>query len=371
MKIGIVTEYFFPTIGGITENVYHSSREFLRLGHDMRIITGRGEGEIDVEDEIKRRLIFIGKSTPTFFNGSCGRVTRGRGLTRRMKEVLAAERFDIIHLHSPLYPTLPFIANMQANAPLCATYHTCTDNTYLYRYFNGTIKSFYERISGHIAVSRCCAEDNRRFFDIDFDIIPNGVDVEWWTGGKRQGKFDDGKINIIFMGRPDERNGLETLISAFIKLYRRRRDIRLIVVGDGPLLFYFKGLLPSDMREAVSFEGPANTARRDYLASADIMCFTPDIASFGITILEGMSAGKAMIASDIEAFRDLVTDGESAVLIKPGYVDRMAEALERLIDDTDLRQTLGATAAKRVVNYDWKRIANIQLDYYRKVLQNV
>ena len=91
------------------------------------------------------------------------------------------------------------------------------------------------------------------------------------------------------------------------------------------------------------------------------------IASFGITILEGMSAGKAIIASDIEAFRALVTHGESALLVPPSDEGGLAGAIERLIFDDELRESLGATAALRVERYDWKRVADIQLAYYKKL----
>ena len=108
--------------------------------------------------------------------------------------------------------------------------------------------------------------------------------------------------------------------------------------------------------------------RPDYLASAHAFCFTPTIASFGITILEGMSAGRAIVASDIEAFRALLTDGESALLVKPGEVGELTRALERLIADDEMREQLAATAALRVERYDWKRVAEMQIAYYRRLV---
>jgi phosphatidylinositol alpha-mannosyltransferase len=139
-------------------------------------------------------------------------------------------------------------------------------------------------------------------------------------------------------------------------------------VGDGPLRFYFEDLVPADMKERIVFQGAANDERPHYMATADAFVFSPAIASFGITILEAMSAGKAIIASDIEAFRDLVTDGESALLIPPCDEKALEGAMERLVTDVDLRESLGATAALRVSRYDWKRIAEMQIEYYKKIL---
>ena len=370
MKIGIVTEYFYPTLGGITENVYHFSKELLRRGHDFRIITGsHGEpGEID--PTVKERIIRVGRSVPVFFNGSCGRLSFGSSLTRKMKEILSSERFDILHLHSPIFPTLPLMANMNALCPVVGTFHTVLgghDDIY-YKLYRGRFLALLRRMAGRIAVSDCCAAELKDYFGLDFDVLPNGVDVEWWARAKRIAKFDDGVFNILFMGRPDRRNGLETLIEAFERVHRKYPRTRLIVVGDGPLSFYFRRLVPRDIRTAVFFEGAANERRPEYLATADVMCFTPEIASFGITILEGMAAGRALIASDIEAFRALVTQGESALLVDPRDPDAYATAIERLIKDQDFRESLGATAAMRVEHFDWKRVAELQLEYYEKVL---
>jgi len=372
MKIGIVTEYFFPTLGGIPENVYHMSRELLNQGHDFRIITARKGGLREIDQAVEDRLIFIGKSTPTFFNGTCGSITTGFGLTRKMKKVLKEEKFDIIHLHSPIFPTLPMIANMQANAPLVATFHTCSDNKVLYKIYRGLLQRYMDRIAGKIAVSKCCAEENQVYFDGEFDIIPNGVDVAWWTTeAYKIDKFNDDTINIFFIGRPDMRNGLHSLIESFTKIHKKYPKTRLIIVGDGPLRFYFESLVPEEIKDSVFFEGSALEERRHYMATADILCFTPDIASFGITILEGMSAGKAIVASDIEAFRDLVTNEESALLVEPGNVDQLTGAIERLVKDDDLRESLGTTALRRVDHYDWKRVTDLHLKYYKKILESV
>lgn len=368
MKIGIFTEYFYPTLGGITENIYHFARELLKHGHDFRIITGfRGE-PTEISAEVKERIRFIGRNIPVFFNGSCGRLTVGLNLTKKVKELLREEKFDIIHTHSPLFPTLPIIANYQAGTPVVGTFHTCTDNTLYYKLYRGRAMLALKRMSGRIAVSECCARENMSFFDADFDVIPNGVDVAWWSGAKKIAKFDDGRPNILFLGRPDRRNGLDTLIHAFSLVHENYPNTRLVIVGDGLLRFHFKKIVPDEIASSVVFEGSANGTRPDYLAMADIFCFTPSIASFGVTILEGMSAKKAIVASDIEAFRALVKNGVSALLVPPGDVKALAMAIEKFLANPGLRKKMGDAAFSGVRYYDWSGIAKMQIDYYRKIL---
>lgn len=369
MKIGIFTEYFFPTLGGITENIYHFSRELLRHGHDFRIVTGFRGMPTSIDEEVKKRMLFIGRNIPIFFNGSCGRITMGMNLSKKTDEVLARERFDIISTHSPVFPTLPFIAVTRANAPVVGTFHTCTDNRIYYALYRKKVNELLARMAGRIAVSKCCALENESQFDAKFDVIPNGVDVDFWRNAEPFERFRDGKINILFLGRPDTRNGLDVLIAAFAKVHKKFRDTRLIVVGDGPLLFHFKSLVPRDCADAVAFEGAASILRPRYAASADIFCFTPTIASFGITILEGMSAGRAMIASDIEAFRALLAHGKSAILVPPTCESALAAALERFIANKDLREKFGQKAFQNAAMYDWKNVALKQIEYYNAVLK--
>lgn len=371
MKIGIVTEYFYPTLGGITENIYHFSKELLRGGHDFRIITGFGGEPTEIDPEVRERIVFLGRSIPVFFNKSCGRATVGMNISKRMTEILTRERFDLIHVHSPMFPTLPIIATLQTEVPVVGTFHTCTGtDLFYYRLFRGRAQKVLDRMAGRIAVSDCCARENQRAFAGRFDVIPNGVDVRWWREGAAPfEKFDDGKTNILFLGRPDPRNGLETLIRAFAVVHHARPRTRLVIVGDGPLRFYFERLVPPGLRGDVCFEGLANGARPRYLASAHIFCFLPTIASFGITILEGMSAGKAIVASDIEAFRDLLVNGESALLVPPDDEERLAFALVRLIDDAALRARLGAAAAAHVERYDWSHVARMHVEYYEGILK--
>lgn len=370
MKIGIATEYFYPTLGGITENIYHFSKELLRGGHDVRIVTGYFGDPGEIDPNIRDRIIFLGRSIPIFFNKSCGRATVGRNLSKRMRELFKQERFDLIHVHSPMFPTLPVIATLQADVPVVGTFHTCTGTDLLYyRLFRRRLQKFLDRMAGRIAVSASCSRENERAFGRSFDVIPNGVDVRWWREGAAPlEKFDDGKTNILFLGRPDPRNGLEALIRAFAVVHRARAATRLIIVGDGPLRFYFERLVPHDVRPAVCFEGSANGMRPRYLASAQIFCFLPTIASFGITILEGMSAGRAIVASDIEAFRDLLVPEESALLIPPDDEGRLSFSLIRLIDDEALRGRLAKAAAGHVERYDWAHVARRQVEYYEQIL---
>ena len=140
MKIGIVTEYYYPYLGGIAEHVHHTWRQFTSLGHDVAIITqqmrhlrycaGRSD---DAGWAPEDAIIRIGDSHPFYFNSGFVRFTSPIGLARRLREVFEAERFDVVHVHAPLVPTLPMAALKTADCPVVGTCHTEVPRTAGYR----------------------------------------------------------------------------------------------------------------------------------------------------------------------------------------------------------------------------------------------
>lgn len=370
MRIGIVSEYYYPLLGGITEHVHFFSKELARLGHDVTIITSNRRGRLEYPKNDGVDIIRLGRGIPYYSNGSFANITIGFGLKRRMKEIMKDKKFDIVHIHAPTVPVLPGMAHIVSEGPTVGTFHTYFEWNPLYAFFRNVAQDAIENLDGRIAVSKLCVDSLTKYFTADFRIIPNGVDVEYFsTPLGKLNKFKDGKINILFMGRLDPRNGLECLIRAFRLLHKRHKDTRLIVVGDGPLRFYFRTLVDRGVANDVHFEGFANGLRPDYYEAADIFCFPVQKASFGITILEAMAASKPIVCSDLPAFHDILGDGEANRYIDPYDEHDLAEKLAVLVENESLRRTLGENGRKRVDRYSWKHVTQEVLAYYGEVLK--
>ena len=127
LRIALVTEYYYPHLGGICEHVHFFAQEARRLGHHVDIITSQLEGATK-----EPHVIRIGKSQPVYFNGSQARVTLGVSLRKKMRETLRRGEYDIVHVHSPLSPSLPILAIDEADCPVVGTFHTYFDRSYLY-----------------------------------------------------------------------------------------------------------------------------------------------------------------------------------------------------------------------------------------------
>src|SRR5688500_14879198 len=127
LRIALVTEYYYPHLGGICEHVHFFAREARRFGHHVDIITSNIEGARATPNVIR-----IGRSQTVYSNGSQARVTVGVGLKRQLKATFKRGDYDVVHIHSPLNPSLPFLAIDAANCPVVGTFHTYFDNSYLY-----------------------------------------------------------------------------------------------------------------------------------------------------------------------------------------------------------------------------------------------
>src|SRR5665213_529866 len=132
LRIALVTEYYYPHLGGVCEHVHFFAREARRRGHHVDIITSNLKGA-----EEQPNVIRIGHSQPVYANGSQARITIGLGLRRQLRKVLKQGKYDIVHVHSPLTPVLPMLAIDEADCAVVGTFHTYFDKSFGYKVFNG------------------------------------------------------------------------------------------------------------------------------------------------------------------------------------------------------------------------------------------
>jgi phosphatidyl-myo-inositol alpha-mannosyltransferase len=112
LRIAQVTEYYYPHLGGICEHAHFLARELRLRGHHVDIITSNLEGATSEPNVIR-----VGRSVPVYSNGSMARVTVGRRLRQQVRATLARGRYDVVHVHAPLAPTLPLLAVDEASVP--------------------------------------------------------------------------------------------------------------------------------------------------------------------------------------------------------------------------------------------------------------
>jgi phosphatidyl-myo-inositol alpha-mannosyltransferase len=365
MRIGVFTEYYYPSVGGIQEHVHNFSREARRLGHTVKIVTS-SMPDLSAKAEPQPDVIRVGASAPIFYNGGFGRVTGGTGVGTAVREVLQRERFDVVHVHAPLTPVLPLLAIHHATGPVVGTFHTNFQPGLLFKLLGGALQRYLDRLDAAVAVSRACVSALQGRIQADFRIIPNGVDAKTFARGRKLKRFDDGKLNVLFVARLEPRNGLDRLLESFHRAWRQV-DARLLILGDGPLMPRYKAAVPPEMAKDVVFAGRVLEERPDWYATADVLCVPARIASFGVNLLEAMAAGKAILAADIEGFREVLQHGREGELLPPDDPGAWARALVRLAREPMRGAAYGERGRVTVQRYDWPVVTREVLGLYRAI----
>lgn len=367
-KIGIVTEYFYPHLGGITEHVYYFSKELAKRGFETVILTGyKGdEGSLDLPENL--RIIHLGRSVAIFSNNSYGKVTVGWGLGKRVKKVLAEEKFDLLHIHSPLMMTLPMLFEKYTDTVTIGTFHTYFDSTIFYSLWRNVMQRYLDKLDGRIAVAPSCIEAMSRYLEGDYTIIPNGVETSWFANpaGKIE-KYNDGIPNILFLGRLDPRNGLDALLEAFPHIEKKMPRVRLLIVGDGPMRSFYEEKAGLFLNKKIFFEGQIDQNRPDYFATSHVFCYPATKASFGITLLEAMSAGTPVVATDNRGFRDIIRTGINGLLVPENHPVALAETLLKVLKDPALAKKLSEEGRREAERYSWAKVADQVLSFYDEI----
>lgn len=379
LRIALVSEFFYPTLGGIQDHLRYFARELIARGHRPAIITPHvfGAGEFhnwwprDLPASVHRAT---GYSLPFFVNGSLGRTATGWRVGHRLERLLTPERFDLVHLHSPINGTLPILALASSSVPVVGTFHTSFGSSASLAVLKSLAQKQIDALSAVIAVSPISLASIRQYLDLDATLIPNGIDVDqfrpWWEGeDDRLAEYRDGRINIFFIGRPDPRNGLDAVIRAFARVYRQDPRTRLMIAGDGELMQHYRqmvdALLPAG---AVVFLGAVRDERPQLYRTADIHVFTVERAAFSVTLLEGMASGLPIITTSWKGHEYMGQAGTHFVTV-PFEDDRAIEQqLLAYINDPTERRAMGERARAHALSFRWSAIADRILDVYQQVL---
>ncbi|HUF66300.1 MAG TPA: glycosyltransferase family 4 protein [Gemmatimonadaceae bacterium] len=363
LRVAVVTEYYYPHLGGICEHVHYFAREARLAGHHVDIVTSNIPGAAPTPGVIR-----IGQSKTVYANGSMARISVGLGMRRRMRDVLRGGGYDIVHVHSPLTPVLPLLAVEEANAPVVGTFHTYFERAVAYRLGAPYFRSRLRRLDAAIAVSPSAVEALEKYFEADWRIVPNGIDVNEFAPVQPRPPLMRTDVPVIlYFGRLDPRNGLRHLIDAFRLVRATGREAQLLVAGGGPLSNYYRKLANGD--QDITFTGNVLGSRAAYYANSTIYAApTTRGASFGITLLEAMACETPIVCSRMAGFRDVVKHEREALMVPPRDHRAIAAALTRLLDDETLRARMGKAGRQQALRYDWRNVTDEVLSVYAEVL---
>lgn len=369
MKIALVSPYDYPYPGGVTEHVRNLAEQFMARGHEVHVIapSSAQPGSMPALPTVHR----IGRPVSIPANGSVARITLPLRGYLQVKRLLTFQAFDIVHLHEPMMPALPLAVLHHSPAINVGTFHAFGKSSMAYFSAKQMLAPLFRRLHGKIAVSGPARDFVARHFPGDYRVIPNGIDYDRFaTRLQPIDRFEDDRLDVLFVGRLEKRKGLEYLLRAWPAVHAEMPKARLLVVGGGRRLEKYRRWVREHAWHEVHFIGhvsPADLVR--YYQTSDVFC-APSTGqeSFGIVLLEAMAAGRPIVASRIPGYAEVLEHGSEGLLVEPRNPAALAAGLLRLLRDADLRRAMSDRGRIKAADYDWSHVAERVLAFYDETI---
>lgn len=367
MRIGIVCPYSFDVPGGVQYHVRDLAEHFLGQGHVASVLAPADE-DTPLPDYVES----VGRAVPVRYNGSVARLSFGPVTAARVGRWLEQGDFDVVHIHEPVTPSVSLLALWSAEGPIVGTFHTSNLRSRAMQAAYPLLRPSLEKIGGRIAVS----EDARRTVTThlggDAVVIPNGVYVARFAQAAPEPRWQgrDGAPTLAFLGRIDEpRKGLPVLAAAMPEVLRRHPGTRLLVAGPGDVASARERLDP-EVARATEFLGMVSDDEKAALLRSVDAYVAPHTGgeSFGIVLVEAMSAGAPVVASDLPAFVRVLDGGRTGVTFANEDAADLAAKLSALLDSPEERHRLSAVGQRRAEVFDWSVVAADVMAVYETVM---
>ncbi len=363
MKIAMVSPYDWCVEGGVKTHIRHLAELFREWGHEVTVFAPASDPAA-----VAHECVVMGKPRNVRVSGSVARISFTWS-SPDVKAALAEGNFDVVHLHEPLMPLLPYHFLRYSSAANVGTFHAAKDGgNRFYSYTTSLTRRWFRKLDGKIAVSPAAVGLVDRYFAGYFNIIPNGIDYEHFSEPREPlPEFMDGSRNILFVGRPEKRKGLKYLLRAYLQIRQQEKNTRLIVVGAGDFTRYEHLMRPFPdvvFRSHVPYEELPR-----YHQSAMVFC-APNTGneSQGYVLLEALAAGVPVVASNIEGFAGVLTTELEGLLVTPKDDEALAAAVLRLLRNPAQRAAFKVRGQALAAHYSWDNVAHRVLSYYERLL---
>jgi phosphatidylinositol alpha-mannosyltransferase len=366
LRIGLFAPYDLASDGGVTTHVRAQARALAARGHWVSVY---GPASHDLRDG----EMPLGRAIAIRYGGTESGLSLDWRTRRTVARLFASAHFDVVHLHEPLVPLMPwFVLRCAASTgtAIVGTFHVHRERGHtLYPIARPWLRPLVHCIDHRIAVSEAARRTVAAHFPGAYEIVPNGVELDAFRSRRaRPPHMSVDHRHVLYVGRLEPRKGVDHLVHAMAFVHRVCPRSRLIVVGDGPDRGALAALAQSLGVDACFTGRLGDDDVVAHLQAADVVC-SPATGgeSFGIVLLEAMACGKAIVASRIDGYEEVLGDGECGRLVAPGDARALGQAVAMLLASGEQRDALGARARSAAGRFDWTVIAARLDDIYQRL----
>ncbi len=361
LRIGLVSPYGWDAPGGVQAHIRDLARYLIADGHFVSVLAPVNDEE-QIEDEF---VVAAGRPVAIPYNGAVARVLFGPIAASRVRQWISHHDFDLLHIHEPAIPSLGLLACSLADGPMVGTFHVAASKIRIAFAIVPIVEPIIERLRARIAVSEVARETLRTHIETDAVVIPNGINLASFNDAHPRLEWQLGKT-IGFIGRFEEkRKGLSLLIEALPAIIKAHPDLRVLVAGPGDAEEFLKDI-PEEYAGRLTFLGMlSDEEKRQFFKSIDLYV-APNTGgeSFGIILAEAMATGVAILASNLEAFNDVLEEGRWGDTFTNEDADDLARKAIALLSDEKRRKELALLSPKGAERFDWPVVAKQILDVY-------
>jgi phosphatidylinositol alpha-mannosyltransferase len=371
LSIAYVLDSSFKPGEGVSRYMETLGNYYSGLGHEVNYIVGSSTFS-------DPSIHVVGRTLPLRVNGNS--VDLPLPVPRaRVDQTLAEINPDILHVQMPYSPFLGarFIKRASSEVGAVGTHHIlplsniARIGSRLVSLADRPTSGMFDRV---ISVSPPAKDFARQVFGIDSEVIPCPIDLSKFREGQKMSEYDDGRTNIVFMGRLVERKGCQHLLKALSQLDKKTRsNLHVLIAGKGPLLGRLKQQTRGiGLEGIVDFVGFIDDERQaDFLASADVAVFpSTGGESFGIVLAEAIASGAGVVLGGNNPGYSYVLEDDPYTLFDPHNEVALATRLKQLIVSKELMQSVHEQQQRSVERFDISVVGDQVLEVYKSALQS-
>lgn len=372
LKIALFFSSSPDEVGGVQEHVYMLSASLRALGHQVDIFGPQKMLDTynfgNYTEVCESRQVSTINGTRSAFAFDIPTTKKSIGFIQK--------NYDILHIHEPYNPFTSWRLLLKCELPIVTTFHTAWNNSSIISSVDGILgafkKKYSEVVQGNIYVSEAAQKCWELVCDrsVNQVVIPNGVDTVFVPPVKKR---KNKKVELLFLARIVPRKGLQHLLKALSHLsHKERSKIHLTVVGDGPYLETAKSTAKwLGVSTYVSFVGAVyGNERVQYYQKADVFCAPYSDEAFGMTVLEAMACGCAIVGFENDGFEKMLDayPNKDALIVQQKDTQALSKGLSLVLSHSDLRSISASWVMKKSAQFSWKETAQHTIDFYHQCI---
>lgn len=375
MKILQVCPYDMSRPGGVQSHIRDLAAWLQSQGHDVLVLAPPPKHNIALADNV----LTVGRAKAISLHGTGFEISFALpGELRNLTRTLADWRADVLHLHTPWTPFLPWQVWRRTKLPTVTTFHATLPDQAQKQLLSAGLRRvaayFMRRTDGLIVPSTAPLSQLRNLVaDVQPRVLPPAIDLTGWRqAGAKRDSDNSCPLELIFLGRLEARKGVDVLLAAWAQLSHALPDVRLTIAGSGPMQDQVEKAVASCPDGRLNHvPQPDPRQARALVAKADIFVApSPYGESFGIVLIEAMAAGTVPVAAANTGYETVMTGPGRTLLVPPNDASALSKRILALAKAPEELQELRAWGQSHAAGFDISQVGPGYVDVFKDALKS-